>query len=676
MVEMINSLEDLCRLCAGKIDILMGINIFSSDNRQIFKKICVCLPIQISVDDSFPKMVCVECACKLDLMFDFRERSILTAHLFSDMMTVNSSSIINVDQNIPIEDHNVPGDFNNDFISCKLDNVKYTSELPPEICQSGSENLIHSENNITLEDSTDLITKAKLQCETRLKKSYDGIQYKENKESIKIKSGLQLGNTSSSVSKLYLHSGNETLEDDLKTENLRSTNLEISSLSTSMTDQNLTECTELDWFFCNICNKTFAEKEEFDFHNKQHLPNKLEKKSCTETEAQSSEVPPNKKKKTKQKKTIKSKGGEKKAESKVCTECGKQYKTNYKLQEHMRKHSGEKPFLCSYQDCKKTFRSKIGLAQHEANHSGQFEFSCSTCGKGFQCKSYLVVHQRVHSDIKPYVCKQCSRRFKTKQSLLDHMNRHLGVKPFLCDICGRGFITKGLCKAHQKVHSGTDNRRYPCNVCRKLFVSKSYLNTHFRIHTGEKPFICEVCGKGFVTRVDLRIHSTLHTGEKSFVCEMCGKAFARRDALRCHRRCHTGERPYKCEFCGQRFTQFSPMAIHKRLHTGERPYECDVCNKTFVSRSTMISHRKKHHATNNTTDSQSQPQSQFQFVAVDVQPEGLASHVEQSPQQLVVIDNSSQVLLALSKRQAPGESSPEVLTLGKLKNETSGVTVE
>ncbi|CAH1980623.1 unnamed protein product [Acanthoscelides obtectus] len=281
-----------------------------------------------------------------------------------------------------------------------------------------------------------------------------------------------------------------------------------------------------------------------------------------------------------------------KCSPKICKECGKSYKTNYKLAEHMRKHTGEKPYKCK--SCEKAFRSKIGLAQHEAKHTGQYSYSCSTCGKGFQCKSYLMVHQRVHSTEKPFPCTTCGQNFKTKQSLLDHTNRHLGVKPYMCDLCGKGFITKGLCRAHQKIHSGQDNRKYSCKICNKMFVSKSYLQTHSRIHTGEKPFMCEVCGKGFLTRVDLKIHSTMHTGEKSYVCEMCGKAFARRDALRCHRRSHTGERPYSCEVCGQTFTQFTPMAIHKRLHTGERPYACETCGKTFVSRSTMMSHAKKH----------------------------------------------------------------------------------
>lgn len=82
------------------------------------------------MDDSFPKMVCVECACKLDLMFDFRERSILTAHLFSDMLTVHPSNVLSVEQNIVIGNENEAAEtheFNEDFVSCDNMNCKIVS---------------------------------------------------------------------------------------------------------------------------------------------------------------------------------------------------------------------------------------------------------------------------------------------------------------------------------------------------------------------------------------------------------------------------------------------------------------------------------------------------------------------------------------------------------------------
>lgn len=62
----------------------------------------------------------------------------------------------------------------------------------------------------------------------------------------------------------------------------------------------------------------------------------------------------------------------KKNKSKVCNVCGKQYKTNYKLAEHMRKHTGEQPYKCN--SCDKAFRSKIGYTQHIATHTGKLNY--------------------------------------------------------------------------------------------------------------------------------------------------------------------------------------------------------------------------------------------------------------------------------------------------------------
>lgn len=103
-------------------------------------------------------MVCTDCACKLDLMFDFRERSILTAHLFSDMITVNSGNVMNVEQNVIIESgkESTEEDVFNDYvqaceeISSKNDEREFDNELKSEICDN---------TEITTEEESQIKTK-------------------------------------------------------------------------------------------------------------------------------------------------------------------------------------------------------------------------------------------------------------------------------------------------------------------------------------------------------------------------------------------------------------------------------------------------------------------------------------------------------------------------------------
>nr|XP_018902663.1 PREDICTED: zinc finger protein 260-like [Bemisia tabaci] len=606
----IADVNELCRTCGTRLGLVLAFNIFDKEGsvRQIFEKILACLPIKISNDDKLPKLVCEECVYKLDLLYDFREKSIKTESLLTELvskpyldmsevdgailvsdMRNDPASLTSGNQLIPVTDSDITTTFVEDF------NPNDVIEVHPVIVTSTVE--VTAGNEMVVPSD----------CHNyQFIKVDNGMYMAEDDSRGDVSGDDRDGDTGTEVEDPKV----EVAEEFQSVETVVEISGDISEVMSEMmpgtdkqtdvgkmVEQSLAKIEGAEagtWLGCDICGKIFQNKESFQKHYEQHW---CRCSNCGLVFADNEslvlhceQAHPNETKEAEAPNSSKKKGG--KGEPKPCPHCGKRYRSNFKLQEHMRKHTGEKPYQCTM--CEKTFRSKIGLAQHEAKHTGNFEYSCSTCGKGFQCKSYLIVHQRVHSDVKPFPCTTCGRNFKSKQSLLDHQNRHLGVKPYSCEICGRGFITKGLCKSHLKVHSGADNRQFPCNVCNKMFVSKSYLNTHMRIHTGEKPYMCEVCGKGFLTRVDLRIHSTMHTGEKSFVCETCGKAFARRDALRCHKRSHTGERPYRCEICGQTFTQFSPMAIHKRLHTGERPYKCDVCGKGFVSRSTLTSHSKKH----------------------------------------------------------------------------------
>ncbi|KAF5281583.1 hypothetical protein FQR65_LT14626 [Abscondita terminalis] len=632
--------SDLCRLCATKTNTILAINIFENEGamRELNKKIETCLPIQVHESDQLPKMICESCLYKLELFFDFRERSVRTENILVTLLKEIKATEIPIEtatSMIMIQEPLVQQEVQNEIDLSHLQQRDLIVEQEIILSQTnvdlGNIHLNHEEG-ILVDDKTYPDESLLIQQDPLLTE-----EYPLHIDETTVVSDMIVENSSSDIQDSIICKEEYNI---IKTESFKDNFSPVYITENVNINPSTIKSRDDEWFHCNMCGRSFKDKVEFQTHYEDHF-NKcaaclavftnrealnehrkemhgstLEETKPIKTRLKRATVPLKKQNGVKAASYSDSDDGvqepfeeeededdqeevtespisrRKKWSLKECKECGKTYKTNYKLAEHMRKHTGEKPYKCG--SCEKAFRSKIGLAQHEAKHTGQYDLSCPTCGKGFQCKSYLMVHQRVHSDVKPYPCTTCGRNFKTKQSLLDHTNRHLGVKPYMCDVCGRGFITKGLCKAHQKVHTGLDNRKYSCKVCNKMFVSKSYLQTHLRIHTGEKPFICEVCGKGFLTRVDLKIHTTMHTGEKSYVCEMCGKAFARRDALRCHRRSHTGERPYSCDQCGQTFTQFSPMAIHKRLHTGERPYSCEVCGQTFVSRSTMVSHSKRH----------------------------------------------------------------------------------
>ena len=51
-------------------------------------------------------------------------------------------------------------------------------------------------------------------------------------------------------------------------------------------------------------------------------------------------------------------------------------KAKYKLVNHMRVHSGEKPFKCDHPNCNKTFARTENLKIHKRTHTGDKPFKC------------------------------------------------------------------------------------------------------------------------------------------------------------------------------------------------------------------------------------------------------------------------------------------------------------
>lgn len=86
-----------------------------------------------------------------------------------------------------------------------------------------------------------------------------------------------------------------------------------------------------------------------------------------------------------------------------CPRNGLPFKAKYKLVNHIRVHTGEKPFPCPFPGCGKLFARSENLKIHKRTHTGERPFVCefSGCGRRFANSSDRKKHSHVHTSEKP-----------------------------------------------------------------------------------------------------------------------------------------------------------------------------------------------------------------------------------------------------------------------------------
>lgn len=249
--------------------------------------------------------------------------------------------------------------------------------------------------------------------------------------------------------------------------------------------------------------------------------------------------------------------------------CIKSYAKASKLAQHVRSHTGERPFVCDHPGCGASYMRNEHLKAHQRRHQDASEkpFACDQegCGLRFWTSSQLKNHvQACHADhvssatgasAHDYACTEagCEMTFHKRKQLRQHIRDHHSSPAAPADRVHAG------ARQEPEAVSASHSKALPfaCQYpgCNKRFPTNSKRKTHFRTHEDGR----YTCSMDHTQPQQATIHdqgpfiytfptwSALQAHMKEAhppICPWpgCGKQFQRQDNLRAHYRRHEERR--------------------------------------------------------------------------------------------------------------------------------------
>ncbi|XP_043245625.1 histone H4 transcription factor-like [Amphibalanus amphitrite] len=192
-------------------------------------------------------------------------------------------------------------------------------------------------------------------------------------------------------------------------------------------------------------------------------------------------------------------------------DCTASHRSHYRLRDHMRVHTREKPMACP--TCGIVFANTAKFEDHHLRQTSfeDLRYQCSHCLKLFATVRILRDHIRYH--INKYRCQLCTMTVPSMNALRVHMlYKHTDERNFSCPKCSQTCKTSNDLEVHLRAHNMWErNERLPCphEGCRFAFLTEERLKRHYnKIHSGQPRsyYFCHLCDTRYLAAVNLGVH--------------------------------------------------------------------------------------------------------------------------------------------------------------------------
>lgn len=222
----------------------------------------------------------------------------------------------------------------------------------------------------------------------------------------------------------------------------------------------------------------------------------------------------------------------------------------------------KKIWQCAF--CRYSTTNISQLQNHVTKHTKEKPFRCSICHAAFAFRDLLNHHMSTHKNAKIYKCESCEFRSVDKWALHKHAVIHSDEKPYECEICNYKTKHRRDLKRHREIHTG--EKRFKCDVCEYKAYRRANLKVHMNIHTGIKPFACDKCAFKTARKMNLKKHAKLHDNDNSVLQ---------------HKKTYATKKVYQCNICDYRGGSKAWFNRHTATHLKEFTDNKDLQKENF-----------------------------------------------------------------------------------------------